>query len=513
MHAERTSTKLSLRANLSRHVAGSSMLFVVLTIGMLLRFGGIGSESYWVDEMITVRLLERFDVLAEELLGGRPPVYMFTAYLWSQVFGTSEIATRSLNATASSLAVLALYAFGTRLFSQKVGLLAALFMSVSAMQLYHAQDARYYSFLVLFTVLSYLYLATYLETGLPRHLTLYILTAILTFYSHSHGLFVLFAQGVGVLLSYRHLWGRLPGWVLSQVIIGGAVGFHIVRLLAIQLSGTGLSDDWLARPELVAPFKALYVFIFGYDARAVMLALALGGGAIGLLGLFTLSRTAAGERLKLLLDPLRELSRQGRQPFWPALLICWLCIPIATPFVLSFVISPMYLHRYVITASPALYLMMALALVSIRRLVPLWASIAATLLTIAPGLYLFYFEYQKEQWRDVATYIAQESLPGDALTITLGGSTLEAFNWYYKGDLKPCILPSGNVGDDALIGESISGCTQDHERLWVIERLPSTLFTAYVTKQYLPREDGARRLLEQQEFEKVTVYLYEISSP
>lgn len=510
MDAQRVSTGLAVKGNLSRLLAGSSMLFVVFTIGILMRFSGIGTESYWVDEMITVRLLERFDALTRDIVNGRPPVYMLTAYIWSQIFGTSEIATRSLNAIASSLSVLAIYAFGSRLLSHKVGLLAALFMSISAMQLYHAQDARYYSFLVLFTVLSYLYLVNYLTTGLPRHLVLYTLTAILTFYSHTHGLFILCAQGLGVLLSARHLWKRLPIWAISQVIIGLAILPHLL----VQFGKTGAgSDGWLPPPGLSVPFKSLYVFIFGYDARSAVLSIVVAGGAIALFGLYTLSRTAAADRRQLLLAPVRELSEQGQQPFWAALLICWLVVPIVMPFVLSFVVSPMYLHRYVVAASPALYLVMALALVSIRRIVPLAVSVAATVLMVVPGLYLFYFEYQKEQWRDVAAYIAEESLPGDALAITLDGYVAESFNWYYDGELRACPFPSGEVGDDALIGANISNCAQGHERMWVIERLPSTLFTAYVTKQYLPREDGTRRLLDEQQFEKVTVYLYEVTAP
>ncbi len=64
-----------------------------------LRFWRIGSQSYWEDEAVTVRLVH--ESLGRMLLHGipryetTPPLYYLLAWLWSRLFGSGEASGRA----------------------------------------------------------------------------------------------------------------------------------------------------------------------------------------------------------------------------------------------------------------------------------------------------------------------------------------------------------------------------------------------------------------------------------
>lgn len=58
--------------------------------------------------------------------------YLYTAYLWTKIFGLSIIALRFLSATIGTLTVVALYAFIAKWFSKKIAIFSAFLLSISA---------------------------------------------------------------------------------------------------------------------------------------------------------------------------------------------------------------------------------------------------------------------------------------------------------------------------------------------------------------------------------------------
>ena len=53
------------------------------------------------------------------------------------------------------------------------------------------------------------------------------------------------------------------------------------------------------------------------------------------------------------------------------LICCWLLCPIVLPFIFSILVAPIYTDRYTICAAPALYLLIALCIFSVRKVTPI----------------------------------------------------------------------------------------------------------------------------------------------
>lgn len=124
----------------------SILLILIITLGAGLRIYNLGTESYWHDEFIMVRVAsESLSYIYNEALDGRPPVYVVSAHFWIKLFGTSETATRSLSAIFGIVSIPMMYLVGKQLYNRKLGILSAFLISVSQFQIYYSQEFRYYS--------------------------------------------------------------------------------------------------------------------------------------------------------------------------------------------------------------------------------------------------------------------------------------------------------------------------------------------------------------------------------
>ena len=140
-----------------------ALMCLVLLLGAALRFYDLGAESYWRDEIMTLRVSAEGAraILADFLRSGRPPLHYLTISLWTSVCGTTEFATRSLSAFAGVASIAIIYATGRSLFSRRVAVVSSTLLALSEFQVLYAQEARYYAlFLALALVSFYLYVRT-----------------------------------------------------------------------------------------------------------------------------------------------------------------------------------------------------------------------------------------------------------------------------------------------------------------------------------------------------------------
>jgi len=128
------------------------LLGLVLAISLFLRFYDLGTESIWLDEAESIResaLSPRG--IAEH--ANQPPLYFLLLRGWIHLFGTGEIALRSLSAVFGVLAVWLVFLVGKALFNPRVGLISAFLTSFAYFPLAHSQDTRAYSLLLLLSLL------------------------------------------------------------------------------------------------------------------------------------------------------------------------------------------------------------------------------------------------------------------------------------------------------------------------------------------------------------------------
>jgi hypothetical protein len=254
---------------------------------------------------------------------------------------------------------------------------------------------------------------------------------------------------------------------------------HLWIFLTIQLGGEGAETGgaWLAERRNMGPIFTMVKFLFfNFDyfrpIPLVISALILATGILSvplLRGHAYWLNTAKGIRIDLW-----SLITHNRANL--VLVVCWFGFTLLTPAVLTVLYKPMYDHRYVISSSPAFYLLVALIIVAFERIIPVAASLGALLAVMLPGLLAYYVEPTKEQWRDAAVYVQENAHADDVLVISypsdVGGlldATDAAFDWYYRGNLARCRLVDEEMEDEAVVN-SFANCIAGHDQIWVVAR-------------------------------------------
>ncbi len=495
----------------------------VLLLGVFLRLYDLGAESYWVDEMYTV--LESQQSVRQILTSGRldqPLPYYLPLLAWVKIFGAAEVSTRLFSALAGIGSIGVLYLIGRRLFGVEVGLIGAFLIAISDFQIYYSQEARFYAFFQLATLFSFLFFLLSFESKKRLHYALYCIASIIMIYSHTYGVFVLAAQNLFFTLCWKKHKDAIIVWMTCQVIIGLTFLPYFVSLVAggsDDVRGAVLSNSTgTPLPSMLDPLRFIYRFIIparetrdwssvitGYIIAGIIIA---AGAYIStvLFGKKSLLNELKGTTVNLLDSPHVKNKL--------ILLSCWLLIPVTLPFILSFLIAPMYLDRYTICAAPAAYLLAAYFIFSVRKLVPVIVSLAALAVTIFPGMRYYYSEDQKEQWREVAAYVEENPAGGEMIVFapsTIRNIQQSTFNWYYRGTLPACTV-SYELTDNAERWNALTQCIDGRARFWVIIRDTSEPGDPLKTfkRFFLNLAQQNINLVKSRQFVDITVYLFEV---
>jgi hypothetical protein len=405
------------------------------------------------------------------------------------------------------------YLFGRELHGKPLGVLSALLMAISEFQIYYSQNARYYSFFELTTLLSFLFFILALNRKGMVFFALYAISSIVMLYSHTYGVFILLAQNIFFVLQLAKYRRLLIAWFACQAMILLAFLPYCYPLLFGDggLQGAAATNSGgTPRPSMSAPIRSLYRFLMpARRDRGWESILPVDVVAISLLIASVWANNRRDGKSNLLAS-VRELTATSSQL---PLLACWLLSPIVIPFILSFLIAPMYTDRYTITAAPAFYLLVAWVLFGIRKVVPVVISLAVLMLTVIPGLANYYVTDIHEQWREVAAYVEENSRPADVIVFApnMGiGIQQKTFDWYYSGTLPGCGLPN-NLTDPAAIAKAFAPCKSGHSRLWVIIPDYSFIKSNPYRAFFLMSEQTSLRLIQEKRFVLLSVYLFELT--
>ena len=433
-----------LRAILSPAV----ILMVILILGITLRFYDLGAENYWNDEMYTV--IEGQQTLPQLLNAGRldqPLAYYIPFLLWVKIFGTTEVATRSFSALAGIGCILLIYLVGRELFNKPIGLLGSLIMAISEFQITYSQTARFYCFFELMTLISFLFFILSLKKKRNIYYFLYVVSSIIMVYSLSFGVFILAAQNLYIFIKIVKYRKIIKTWIIGQGIVIIALVPYFIPLIFGEKGMEGavvLNIGEIPAPSIFQPLSSIYRFIFPYNrftGWTVILLSFIAAGVLLVIGAaITLIRNGKGKILsavKSLKSGLYETPDVKEN----ILLLCiWLLCPIVLPYLFSVIVTPIYKFYYTISAAPALYILLAFGIYSIRKVSPIIFTLALYLVMILPSLGQYYWTDVNPQWKETALYVENNSKPGDLVVIVPNGdwgdqSVIQQriFENYYRG--------------------------------------------------------------------------------
>lgn len=367
-------------------------LLAVMLLGAALRFYGLGVQSLWADELASWNFSEQ-DTVSRVIRGDtQPPLYFLLLHLWQWIFGESEWALRLPSALAGWLCIPAIYLLGKRLYSEREGLMAALFLAVLWAPIYYSQEARPYSMLILFSILtSYFWWDTMLGLRYRGELpvgeaALYVVCAVICAYLHYFGL-LLVALQAAALASLASGTLRKAALLYAPVVLA-----YLLWLpgMAYQFRHAGARGGE-PTPQSIPDY---FEFLFG---GSWMLALA----AWTLLAFLLLRGW----------DDLRPRRKGGGVP--PGLLLAaWAVAPFLVAFVVAQISSGELIERNLLISLPAVYLLVPRSVTrafSGRAAGVFQGTVAVGLAAACLAYLLFSMDYYttptKEQVREAASYV------------------------------------------------------------------------------------------------------------
>ena len=297
---------------------------VAIVLGAALR---VASRSpMWLDEALSVNIarLPIFgtssgggDDGASTILGalrhdGHPPLYYVLLHGWMDLFGTSNIAIRSLSGLFGLLCLPLAFIIGRRRGGSLLGWLAVAVVAVSPFAVRYSDEARMYSLVMLLVFVGWLLLDDLLRlrrAGILRHLALIATTAALL-YTQYWALWL--CAAVGLLTLFVAFRASDPGLrsaarrVILCLLAGLVLFLPWIPTMLYQSAHTGTPWASAMRPTAMVAWT-LCSFAFGDYADAALFAAVL--FSMIALALFGYGRTR--ESIELRFRPRAQFAVEG----------------------------------------------------------------------------------------------------------------------------------------------------------------------------------------------------------
>ncbi|WP_193767671.1 glycosyltransferase family 39 protein [Halorientalis pallida] len=474
----------------------------VVLLGAALRLYGLGVESIWVDEAITLRFVRNHGPL--ELLWvipskqpHLPPYYVFLD-VWVALVGTSATAVRFPSAVFGILSLPVLYLLGRDLFDRPTGLVATLVFAVAPFQLYYAQETRMYSLWTVLTLCSFLAFLWLRRRPTRRLAAGYVVATLSTAAVHPFGLFVVVTQGLVLLV--------------DNLLAGD--GIEIGELTALERAQAAC---WaLLAPILVVGVLKLESAVAGFNfisppgpGRVAGTVVEYFTTASGTAALAVAALVAVGVALAL---RSRPFGRERR------LLIVWALVPVLGLVAVSYLVTPLFWERYTITATPAWVLLAARGFTSLGRgglglgleRRHLGYALAGLLVVgILPATVHYHTTDGKEQW-DEAVPDLEAAAESDDLVLVIDRAGLSAFEYYRtRSDLTVQPIHAGWRANGSYVtpNATVRNRTAGHDRVWLV--LTHLWFLSGERQRMLDVASDGRQVVRHREYESVEVYLLE----
>lgn len=404
------------------HGAAFAAIAVVLTVAGWLRFHNLGSESLWLDEVVSwTQAKDGLAALIQRTSQDNyPPLNNLAIFVAIKLLGTDEWSIRFPSAIFGLANIGVLYWLGTMTLGRKAALVGAAMLALSPFSVIYSQEARMYSLLALAATL---YAATcfyYLRAPSMLRGAWISLSGLSLVYSHPYGLldWIVIALAFAALFLLPIWFSRrtILVWVASNTIV--AIGFMPWALI---LAGHARTIDaggfWI--PPLTTAFlsKELGALAGG----RLFFGITLIGAVLGVVG-----------------------ARRRDLVF----LCAWVVVPLVVGIVVSILWQPMFLARYVIGSHPPLLLLSGFGWTKYAKD---WRSgifsivfVAAIALVSLPFLRRPVYAYPKDDWRSVASFLDTRMQPTDCVLVVPAYGAIPL--GYYKRPLS-CELGAKRIGD------------------------------------------------------------------
>lgn len=215
------------------------------------------TQTFWRDEAFSYFMAKKsiIEIIFFTAKDFNPPLYYLFLHFWMKVFGSTEIALRSLSIVFYWGTVYVVFLFLNKIFKmreRKASFYLILFI-INPLLLYYSFEARMYTMLAFLATLSYY--AFY-----KKDRRLYLFSTIAGLFTHYFMLLVVFSQLFFLIINKKYNFNYIKKSTiyLSLLIFSPWILFFFSQN---RLS----SDFWLAKPHLKDLFGILGIIYTGNE--------------------------------------------------------------------------------------------------------------------------------------------------------------------------------------------------------------------------------------------------------
>jgi len=216
-------------------------------------------QSLWRDEAFSYLLAKRnlFEIAVLTAKDANPPLYYWLIHCWMNVFGSSEIALRSLSLIFffATIYIADLFLTGVMKLNRAKRVFYLILTGLNPLLLYYAFEARMYTMLAFFAALSFY--AFY-----KRNKRLYFVSTILGLYTHYFMLLVVLTQITNEFINQKkHIFSFKK---IKTILITLGLFFPWI-VFVISQKQNSIVSFWVSRPNLSEIFILPSIIYTGYE--------------------------------------------------------------------------------------------------------------------------------------------------------------------------------------------------------------------------------------------------------
>ncbi|MBI5003959.1 glycosyltransferase family 39 protein [Candidatus Kaiserbacteria bacterium] len=385
------------------------------------------------------------------------PLFHILLHMWRVAFGSSVAAARSLSLVFYILSIPAIYILGRLAYSRSTGLYASVLFGLSPFMNWYGNEIRMYALFTLLIILNQFFFLRIIKQGSARIWIGYGTTAMLGIYTHYLFFLSLAAQAVFYFL-HRSLF---PPRSLARFSIVAAVlvfSFAPWVWYVYALKEAGMQLPLLMPPTTVDLFNTFSQFVFGFQDD-------------------TLNTIFVSLWPITVILVFLALRRGARFRFETEYFLYTIICSFAALFIGSFVLTPVFVSRYLIFTVPSLYLVLAHFFDAYPPRLAQAARWSVAIVMVA-GLVI---QIQspatpvKENYRQVVTYINEHAGPQDTIILSTP-FTIYPIEYYYHSPATLATLPIWNRYDTgpipafspAQLPAQVATLTDGYQKAWLV---------------------------------------------
>lgn len=400
------------------------VLGIGLTIFILLVLATITKSTIWFDEAFGAYIVHFnfLDIARYTATDVHPPLYYWILKLWTDFFGTTELAFRSLSLIFGASAITFGFLLVKRLFGRKAAWVSLLLLVISPMLIRYGQEARMYTLSATITLAATYVLAYAAESKKRRPWVIYGILVGLGMWTHYFTAIVWLAHWAWRAIVVRQSGKRgkefkkaffTKNWILAHIV---AVGLFVpwIPLMLVQLTIIQAAGFWISPigADTLTSYMTNVLFYLDHDQAS--------GWYGAALAVIILMLAVFGVRL------YRTLGKKQRQNYLlilsltivPVLLLALASLP---PLRSSFV------ERYLLPATIGFSLLAGITLtLGVAKLRRIWqviiVSIVGVSMLVGISNVYYYGNYNKNSHTkvasgDVVKEIQKRGKPGEPIIV------------------------------------------------------------------------------------------------